>query len=83
MLSLKPKAYEKSAIDHGSPFTWCQGESLDQLEQPKRVREIQDDHKRRIKRLRAKIQPNPLRTEFEPLDVDDLLRSSESVSCVS
>ena len=66
------KAYEKSAIDLGSPFTWCQGESLDQLEQPERVKEIQDEHKRRIKRLRAKIQPNPLRTEFEPLDIDDL-----------
>ena len=66
------KAYEKSAVNHGSPFTWCQGESLEQLEQPDRVKEIQIEHKRRLDRLRTKVQPNPLRSEFEPLDIDDL-----------
>ena len=27
------KGYEKNAIDHGSPFTWSEGESLDELSQ--------------------------------------------------
>ena len=34
------KNYEKNAIDHGSPFTWSQGESLEELAQPERVEQI-------------------------------------------
>jgi hypothetical protein len=63
------KTYEKNAIDHGSPFTWSQGESLDQLAQPERVAEIKKDHEARLERLRAKVQPNPLRAS---LDLDDM-----------
>ena len=28
------QAYEKTAVEHGSPFTWSQGESLDELRRP-------------------------------------------------
>ncbi len=66
------KAYEKTAIDHGSPFTWSQGESLEELARPDRVARIRRDHERRLARLRAKVQPNPLRPDNEPLDIDDL-----------
>ena len=66
------KAYEKDAVDHGSPFTWSQGESLEELEQPERTRQIQADHERRLARLRGKVQPNPLRSNREPIDIDDL-----------
>ena len=31
------KAYEKNAVDHGSPFTWSQGESLVELSRPERI----------------------------------------------
>ena len=31
------KAYEKNAVEHGSPFTWSQGESLEELERPERI----------------------------------------------
>lgn len=71
------KDYEKNAIDHGSPFTWCQGESLEQLEQPNRVQEITKEHERRLSRMRKKIQPNPLRPDNEPLDIDDLYGQSK------
>jgi 3'-phosphoadenosine 5'-phosphosulfate sulfotransferase (PAPS reductase)/FAD synthetase len=71
------KSYEKNAVEHGSPFTWSQGESLEQLSQPDRIREIQEDHARRIARMRAKLQPNPLRGNCEPLDVDDLYGQSK------
>jgi 3'-phosphoadenosine 5'-phosphosulfate sulfotransferase (PAPS reductase)/FAD synthetase len=71
------KSYEKNAVEHGSPFTWSQGESLEQLSQPDRIREIQEDHARRIARMRAKLQPNPLRGDSEPLDVDDLYGQSK------
>jgi len=66
------KAYEKNAVDHGSPFTWSQGESLNELVRPERIEQIKRDHEQRIARLKAKVQPNPLRSNSEPLDIDDL-----------
>ena len=66
------KRYEKNAVDHGSPFTWSQGESLEELEQPERIRQIKADHQRRLARTRAKVPFNPLRPDREPLDIDDL-----------
>ena len=66
------KAYEKDAVEHGSPFTWSQGESLEELEQPERIVQIRADHADRLERMRAKVQPNPLRPDSEPLDIDDL-----------
>ena len=66
------KRYEKNAIDHGSPFTWSQGESLSELEQPERVEQIKKNHQLRLERMRAKWHPNPLRPNAEPIDIDDL-----------
>ena len=66
------KAYEKDAVEHGSPFTWSQGESLDEMEQPERIEQIRADHEQRLARMRSKVQPNPLRLDSEPLDIDDL-----------
>jgi hypothetical protein len=66
------KTYEKTAVQHGSPFTWSQGESLDDLARPERVAQIKEDHEKRLNRLRAKVYSNPLRPEGEPLDIDDL-----------
>lgn len=66
------KAYEKTAIDHGSPFTWSRGESLDELSKAERVHAIKEEHLSRIERMRMKAQPNPLRPDSEPLDIDDL-----------
>jgi len=66
------KAYEKDAVEHGSPFTWSQGESLEELEQPDRIEQIRRDHEKRTLRMKSKFQPNPLRPDSEPLDIDDL-----------
>lgn len=66
------KAYEKNAVDHGSPFTWSQGESLDELSKPERIKQIKEDHAQRLARLKNRIQLNPLRSDTEPLDIDDL-----------
>jgi 3'-phosphoadenosine 5'-phosphosulfate sulfotransferase (PAPS reductase)/FAD synthetase len=66
------RAYEKNAVEHGSPFTWSQGESLEELAQPERIEQIRQDHATRMARIRSKIQPNPLRPDNEPLDIDDL-----------
>ncbi len=66
------KAYEKNSIEHGSPFTWCQGEALVELERPERVKQIELDHKKRLERMRSRIIPNPLRPDQDSLDIDDL-----------
>ena len=66
------KTYEKNAVQHGSPFTWSQGESLEELEQPERIQQIREDHEQRLAQMSSKIQPNPLRPNSEPLDIDDL-----------
>lgn len=66
------KSYEKTAVEHGSPFTWSQGESLDELAQPERVRAIKVEHEQRVARLKDKQQSNPLRPDSEPIDLDVL-----------
>ena len=66
------KAYEKNAVEHGSPFTWSQGESLDELSKPERTAQIKEDHQRRLERMRVKRHVNPLRPDAEPIDIDDL-----------
>ncbi|MGI9250002.1 MAG: phosphoadenosine phosphosulfate reductase family protein [Pseudohongiellaceae bacterium] len=72
------KAYEKSALEHGSPFTWIQGEPLEELEKPERIKQIKDDHEKRLLRMRSKIQANPLRPDSEPLDLDDLYGNAKA-----
>ena len=72
------KAYEKTAVEHGSPFTWSQGESLDELERPERIAKIKHDHNQRLARVRPNVQTNPLRPDSEPLDIDDLYGKAKS-----
>lgn len=69
------KSYEKTALDHGSPFTWSQGESLIQLERPERQDQIRKDHEKRVARARARLQVNPLRPDTT-LDDDDVYGSA-------
>ncbi|MCY3769053.1 MAG: phosphoadenosine phosphosulfate reductase family protein [Gammaproteobacteria bacterium] len=66
------KTYEKNAVNHGSPFTWSQGESLDELSRPERINQIKRDHEQRLNRMQSKVQSNPLRPDSEPIDIDDL-----------
>ncbi|MEW4460014.1 phosphoadenosine phosphosulfate reductase family protein [Roseibium algicola] len=65
------KQYEKNAIEHGSPFTWSQGESLSDLERPERQEQIREEHQRRLERARSRLQANPLRPEIS-IDLDDV-----------
>ncbi|MXX03753.1 MAG: phosphoadenosine phosphosulfate reductase family protein [Gemmatimonadetes bacterium] len=71
------KRYEKTAMDHGSPFTWSQGESLDDLSRPERIAQIKEDHQRRLERMCEVRQVNPLRPDAEPIDIDDLYGKSK------
>lgn len=65
-------SYEKNALDHGSPFTWSQGESLEELTRPERVEAIKADYEKRKQKLLAKRKANPLRPEGEKIEVDDV-----------
>lgn len=71
------KSYEKTAVEHGSPFTWSDGESLEDMAKPERIQEIRDDHDARLARAKKKVQTNPLRPGSEPLDIDDLYGQSK------
>ena len=66
------KSYEKSAVEHGSPFTWSAGESLDQLARPERVAQIKADHQGRVERAAGRRVANPLRPGGEGMEIDDL-----------
>ena len=66
------KSYEKTALEHGSPFSWCDGETLDELEKPERAKQIIDDYEKRKLRAAKRLQRNPLRPDGEPLDMDDI-----------
>lgn len=72
------KGYEKSAIEHGSPFTWTQNESLDELSQPLRVAAIERQHDERRAQARARRLPNPLRAGLPAEEFDEMLEEDES-----
>ena len=66
------KSYEKNAIEHGSPFTWSQGESLEELARPERVEQIREEHRKRLESAKAKRVRNPLRSDDSEIDLDEL-----------
>ena len=66
------KAYEKDALESGSPFTWSQGESLTDLTKPERIKQIKDDYEKRVLKLKSKKKQNPLRPDTELIDIDDV-----------
>jgi 3'-phosphoadenosine 5'-phosphosulfate sulfotransferase (PAPS reductase)/FAD synthetase len=76
-------AYEKTALDGGSPFTWSQGESLTELIEPGRVAQIKSDYEKRRERLFRNRRVNPLSARV-PESVDDIYGIDEaSGSCVA
>lgn len=68
------KGYEKNALEHGSPFTWSQGESLDELARPERIAQIRNDHERRVARTQAKRRINSL--QDTPIELDEIYGSA-------
>ena len=75
------RAYEKTAEEHGSPFTWSDGESLDDLAKPERVEAIKADYEKRRARAMRALRPNPLSARSEP-SIDEIFGVSEGNSCV-
>ncbi len=71
------KEYEKTALRHGSPFTWSEGEPLTELERPERIAQIEADYEVRRCRELAKRRPNPLRVIQDVEEVDELYGADE------
>jgi 3'-phosphoadenosine 5'-phosphosulfate sulfotransferase (PAPS reductase)/FAD synthetase len=71
------KAYEKTALDSGSPFTWTKGEPLSELEKPERIAQIQKDFDVRRARDSARRRPNPLRPWESCVDIDGIYGEDE------
>ena len=74
------RLYEKTAVEHGSPFTWSQGESLDELAEPERVAQIRTEHETRLARNASRRPGNPLRPESWASSFDDV--DGADSSCV-
>lgn len=74
-------AYEKTALDNDSPFTWSEGESLDELSKPERIAEIISDHAIRLEKIKARRQLNPLRPDAEPIDNDEIY--GQAKTCIA
>jgi len=68
----KAKSMEKNALDHGSPFTWCENESLEELSKPERIKQIKADHQKKLELQRQKRKINPLRPDDGLIDFDEL-----------
>lgn len=73
------KRYEKTALEHGSPFSWSNGESLVELERPERVHQIEEDFQHRLERERAKFRRNPLldNEACDETDIDEIYGEDE------
>ena len=67
----RAKKLEKNALEHGSPFTWSERESLVDLEKPERTQEIITNYEKRRERELAKRRVNPLDPD-EFIDDDEL-----------
>lgn len=74
------KRYEKTALEHGSPFTWSDKESLEELENPLRMQAIKREHEVRQARAQGKVRRNPLRPDIVELH-DELSTNSSCLIC--
>jgi len=77
------KSYEKTALEHGSPFTWTERESLEELSRPERVAQIEKDYEARVARLKARKPVNALRARLADADIDEAYGVDEAdASCL-
>lgn len=66
------KSYEKFAVNGDVPFTWVEGESLDELTTPERIKQIKADYEIRLERAKKRRVQNPLRPNEGMVDIDEL-----------
>lgn len=71
--------YEKNALDHDSPFTWVEGESLLELTKKERIEQIEKDYEIRLNKEKARVRSNPLLDDedYDENDIDELYGEEE------
>ena len=69
--------YELISLNSGAPFTWSQGESLEQLSQPNRVKQIKADFEKRKAKQLSSFRQNPLRIGIQEVSKDDIYDADE------
>lgn len=69
--------YELISLNSGAPFTWSQGESLEQLSQPNRVKQIKADFEKRNAKQLSSFRQNPLRIGIQEVSMDDIYDADE------
>ena len=75
------KSYEKLAKDHDSPFTWVEGEPLEDLEKPERIEKIKKDFSSRKKKELEKKKFHPILGKLDDYD-EEFMESDVSHSCI-
>jgi hypothetical protein len=78
----KAKAYEKPYEKTGNFFTWSQGESLTEMEQPERVEQIKREHVIRIERKVARKENATLREVFAEADSGEQPEEDDDQGCL-
>jgi hypothetical protein len=78
----KAKAYEKPYEKTGNFFTWSQGESLVEMEQPARVEQIKREHVIRIERKVARKENATLREVFAEADRAEQPEEDDDQGCL-
>ncbi len=73
------KKYEKFNAETGARYTWAQGESLEELSQPDRIRQIKEDYEKRKARQNKKFVGNQKLKDIW-VDSDDI-DESEEIAC--
>ena len=78
----KAKAYEKPYEKTGNFFTWSQGESLVEMEQPARVEQIKREHVIRIERKVARKENATLKEVFAEADSGEQPEEDDDQGCL-
>ena len=78
----KAKAYEKPYEKTGNFFTWSQGESLVEMEQPARVEQIKREHVIRIERKVARKENATLKEVFAEADRGEEPEEDDDPGCL-
>ena len=68
----RAKNLEQACAEAGSPFTWSEGESLEQLSDPKRIAQIKSEHRKKVEKQLQNKKINPLRPDENVLDFDEI-----------
>jgi hypothetical protein len=78
----KAKAYEKPYEKTGNFFTWSQGESLAEMEQPVRIEQIKREHVIRIEKLKSRKENKTLVEIFADADTAEERDEDDDEGCL-